>query len=174
MSKEKKIGFLFAVLLITLFIVRVWPDDPYYHDPNARSINVIIRRSSDEDEEKEEPEYYCIREKETSDFEKIGKFKPDRAKIYHRNTKNKTARAIIKAVLKSSEHQIFDIDVWQVGERYFVYYSLNVNLWLPCELYECHPDKGTRLVPEEWRSFRLEPWAEWNSVDLLGIQLPKE
>ena len=75
------------------------------------------------------------------------------------------------AVKQKEEHEVFDISVWRVGDDYFVFDKLNVNLWTPCRLYLYTPTSGSGNSGEQVKQEELELWGEWDDVDLVGIQV---
>ena len=95
----------------------------------------------------------------------------DEAVVYFDNTDDETALALMTAVKQKEEHEVFDISVWRVGDDYFVFDKLNVNLWTPCRLYLYTPTSGSGNSGEQVKQEELELWGEWDDVDLVGIQV---
>lgn len=72
-----------------------------------------------------------------------------------------TVASIMQRVAQQIDHSIWKMKIFRGGDTYFVEVQLNVNLWDPCELYQCDTESG-----------ELKLLYTWDDAEIVGIALP--
>lgn len=179
----KKIILSVIMLISMLFLSSC---SPVYLMPRGGVVLYVI---TTEEKDESDKKYYAVYR--NGGYLETDRFKPDDVTEYHVDTNTFSSKivangivnevvmpvvrdnndapvkpddrilGIIYAAANKIKHSIWRFEIFNEGDKYFVFIWLNVNLVSPCELYEYDIDNKT-----------IHQLCEWDEVDIVGISVP--